>query len=148
MADFDRVLVLETAGKVGRAALAADGNVIAESSLGQERRRASDLALIVDRLLRDANWEPTSLTAVVVGLGPGSYTGLRVGLASAKAMAYAVGCRFFGVETFAAIVARAPDEVRELSVIADALQGNALPPRLPANGERLEADDEVGGCRR
>lgn len=123
MSDFDRVLVLETAGKVGRAALATDGTVVAESALGQERRRASDLALVVDRLLRDAGWEPASLTAVVVGLGPGSYTGLRVGLASAKALAYAVGCRFFGVETFAAIAARAPDEARELSVIADALQG-------------------------
>lgn len=123
MSDFDRVLVLETSGKVGRAALAADGTVVAESALGQERRRASDLALVVDRLLRDAGWEPTSLTAVVVGLGPGSYTGLRVGLASAKALAYAVGGRFFGVETFAAVAARAPDEVRELSVVADALQG-------------------------
>jgi tRNA threonylcarbamoyladenosine biosynthesis protein TsaB len=123
MSDFDRVLVLETAGKVGRAALAADGVVVAESTLGQERRRASDLALVVDRLLREAGWEPTSLTAVVVGLGPGSYTGLRVGLASAKALAYAVGSRFYGVETFAAIAARAPGAVRELSVIADALQG-------------------------
>jgi tRNA threonylcarbamoyladenosine biosynthesis protein TsaB len=60
---------------------------------------------------------------VVVGLGPGSYTGLRVGLASAKALAYAVGCRFFGVETFAAIAMRAPAEVRDFSVIGDALQG-------------------------
>lgn len=123
MSDFDRVLVLDTAGKVGQAALAADGNVVAESTVGTERRRASDLAQVVDRLLRDAGWEPTSLTAVVVGLGPGSYTGLRVGLASAKALAYAVGCRFFGVETFAAIAARSPEPVRELSVIADALQG-------------------------
>ena len=156
MADFDRVLVLETAGKVGRAALAADGNVVAESTLGQERRRASDLAMVVDRLVRDANWEPTSLTAVVVGLGPGSYTGLRVGLASAKAMAYAVGCRFFGVETFAAIVARAPDEVRELSVIADALQGklfrrdyhrtaNRWEPTTPL--QVISGTDWIGGLR-
>jgi tRNA threonylcarbamoyladenosine biosynthesis protein TsaB len=123
MADFDRVLVLETAGKVGRAALMSDDRVIADARLGEERRRASDLALVVDRLFREAEWEPMSLTAVVVGLGPGSYTGLRVGLASAKALAYAVGCRFFGVETFAAIAVRAPAEVRELSVIGDALQG-------------------------
>ena len=80
--------------------------MVAEARLGEERRRASDLGLVVDRLLRDAGWEPMSLTAVVVGLGPGSYTGLRVGLASAKALAYAVGCRFFGVETFAAIAPR------------------------------------------
>jgi tRNA threonylcarbamoyladenosine biosynthesis protein TsaB len=123
MPDFDRVLVLETAGKVGRAALAADRAVIAEARLGEERRRASDLALVVDRLFQEVGWEPRTLTAVVVGLGPGSYTGLRVGLASAKALAYATGCRFFGVETFAAIALRAPEDVGRVSVIADALQG-------------------------
>jgi tRNA threonylcarbamoyladenosine biosynthesis protein TsaB len=123
MPDFDRVLVLETAGKIGQAALAAAGVVIAEARLGEERRRASDLALIVDQLLRETGWEPMSLTAVVVGLGPGSYTGLRVGLASAKSLAYAVGCRFYGVESFAAIAVRAPGDVQEVSVVADALQG-------------------------
>ena len=44
------------------------------------------MALVVDRLFREADWEPKSLTAVVVGLGPGSYTGLRVGLAATGAL--------------------------------------------------------------
>jgi tRNA threonylcarbamoyladenosine biosynthesis protein TsaB len=136
MADFDRVLVLETAGKVGQAALIAGEGVIAESKLGEERRRASDLALVVDELLRTVGWEPTSLTAVVVGLGPGSYTGLRVGLASAKALAYAVGCRFFGVETFAAIATRAPEG--SISVIADALQGKLFRRDYRRSGGTLE----------
>jgi tRNA threonylcarbamoyladenosine biosynthesis protein TsaB len=136
MPDFDRALVLETAGKVGRAALAADGAVVAEARLGEERRRASDLALVVDRLLRETGWEPASLTAVVVGLGPGSYTGLRVGLASAKALAYAVGCRFFGVETFAAVAMRAADG--PVSVIADALQGKLFRRDYRRSGNDLE----------
>jgi tRNA threonylcarbamoyladenosine biosynthesis protein TsaB len=136
MADFDRVLVLETAGKVGQAALIAGEAVVAESKLGEERRRASDLALVVDELLRTVGWEPTNLTAVVVGLGPGSYTGLRVGLASAKALAYAVGCRFFGVETFASIAMRAPEG--SVSVIADALQGKLFRRDYRRSGETLE----------
>lgn len=136
MPEFDRALVLETSGKVGQAALAAGGVVIAEARLGEERRRASDLALVVDRLLREAGWEPASLTAVVVGLGPGSYTGLRVGLASAKALAYAVGCRFFGVETFAAIAERAPDG--PVSVVADALQGRLFCRAYLRAGNSLE----------
>lgn len=142
MPDFDRVLVLETAAPVGRAALAADGVIVAAAELGHERRRASDLALIVDRLLRDAAWEPTRLTAVVVGLGPGSYTGLRVGLASAKALAYAVGCRFFGVETFAAVAVRAPEG--NVSVIADALQGKLFRREYRRRATMLEPTGPLG----
>jgi tRNA threonylcarbamoyladenosine biosynthesis protein TsaB len=146
MADFDRVLVLETASKVGQAALIAGDAVVAEGKLGQERRRASDLALVVNELLRTAGWGPASLTAVVVGLGPGSYTGLRVGLASAKALAYAVGCPFFGVETFAAIASRAP--AGSVSVIADALQGKLFRRdyRRVGNGQEPAGPLEVIGA--
>jgi tRNA threonylcarbamoyladenosine biosynthesis protein TsaB len=74
------------------------------------------------------------LTAVIVGLGPGSYTGLRVGLASAKALAYATGCQFFGVETFAAIALRAPQDFKDISVVADALQGRVFRRDYRRNG--------------
>jgi tRNA threonylcarbamoyladenosine biosynthesis protein TsaB len=91
--------------------------------LEEARRRASDLALVAAELLKGQGWAARQLTAVVVGLGPGSYTGLRVGLASAKALAYGTGAAFFGIETFAAVAVRAPAEVRSLSVVGDALQG-------------------------
>lgn len=123
MAAFDRVLVLETAGPVGQAALASGSEVLGEARLDAGRRRASDLGLAVERLLKATGWTAIELTAVVVALGPGSYTGLRVGLASAKALAYATGAAFFGVESFAAWAVAAPDEVRELSVVADGLKG-------------------------
>lgn len=120
---FDRALILETAGRVGQVALAAGDRVLAEECLEAGRRRASDLAVVVDRLLKAQGWKAPALTAVVVGLGPGSYTGLRVALASAKALTYATGCQFFGVETFAAVALRAPPAVRDVSVVSDALQG-------------------------
>jgi tRNA threonylcarbamoyladenosine biosynthesis protein TsaB len=126
MAAFDRVLVLETAGRVGQVALASGDTVLSEARLEEARRRASDLALAVAEVLKRQGWAARDLTAVVVGLGPGSYTGLRVGLASAKALAYATGAAFFGVETFAALVVRAPSEVCSLTVVGDALQGKVF----------------------
>ena len=123
MGDWDRVLVLETAGRVGQVAVATGDRVLAETRLGEGRRRASDLAQRVADLLRGQGWKAADLSAVVVGLGPGSYTGLRVALASAKALAYATSCRFAGVETFAAIAVRAPAHVSHVSVVGDALQG-------------------------
>jgi tRNA threonylcarbamoyladenosine biosynthesis protein TsaB len=122
MAAFDRVLVIETSGRVGQLALADRRAILRIARLGEDRRRASDLALVADRLLKEQGWAPRELTAVIVGLGPGSYTGLRVALASAKALAYATGCEFFGVETFAAIAMQSGHF--HVSVVADALQGN------------------------
>jgi tRNA threonylcarbamoyladenosine biosynthesis protein TsaB len=132
--DFDRVLVLETSGRVGQVALASGDHVLAEERLTEAHRRASDLALVVNHLLVNRGWKARDLTGVVVGLGPGSYTGLRVGLASAKALAYAIGCQFFGVETFAAIALRAPQEFNEISVVADALQGRVFRRDYHRNG--------------
>jgi tRNA threonylcarbamoyladenosine biosynthesis protein TsaB len=138
MAAFDRVLILETAGRVGQVALASGDGVLAEAPLEQARRRASDLALVVADLLKGQGWAARELTAVAVGLGPGSYTGLRVGLASAKALAYATGAGFYGVETFAAIAARAPSDVRTLSVVGDALQGKLFRHDFRRAGEGWE----------
>jgi tRNA threonylcarbamoyladenosine biosynthesis protein TsaB len=123
MPAFDRTLVLETAGRVGQAALASGPAVVAEARLEEGRKRASDLGSAIERLLNEHGWKASELTAVVVGLGPGSYTGLRVGLASAKALAYATGAAFFGGESFAAWAHAAPGEARELSVVSDALKG-------------------------
>jgi tRNA threonylcarbamoyladenosine biosynthesis protein TsaB len=62
------------------------------------------------------------LDAVIASIGPGSYTGLRVGLMSAKALAYATGCVVLGIETFAAIARQSPPDVDRVAVIADAQQ--------------------------
>ncbi len=121
MATFDRVLVIETSGRVGQVALGTGASIVVEARLESARRRASDLARVVREMLGAQGWSARDLTAIVVGLGPGSYTGLRVGLASAKALAYATGATFLGIETFAAIVARATGD--QVSVASDALQG-------------------------
>ena len=123
MAAFDRALVLETAGRVGQAALASGPAVVAEARLEEGPAAGQRPRLGRRTMLKDHGWKASELTAVVVGLGPGSYTGLRVGLASAKALAYATGAAFFGVESFAAWAHAAPAEARELSVVSDALKG-------------------------
>jgi len=119
--NWDRVLILEMSTAVGQVALASGAVVLAEGQLDRQRRRASDLAAVCQQLLRDHGWRAKDLTAVVVGMGPGSYTALRVGVASATMLAYAAGCAFVGVETFAAYAAQTSGP--HISVIADALQG-------------------------
>ena len=117
-----RFLILETSGRVGQVALAEGETLLAARRLDEARRQARDLAPAVAQLLAEGGWKPRDISAVVVSRGPGSYTGLRVGVMSAKAFAYAAGCPVLAIDAFAAIAAQAPPEASALDVIADAQQ--------------------------
>jgi tRNA threonylcarbamoyladenosine biosynthesis protein TsaB len=117
-----RLLILETSGRVGQVAVAEGEVLCAARRLDEARRHARDLAPAVRDLLAGRGWRPRDVDAVVVGRGPGSYTGLRVGIMSAKAFAYATGCALLAVDTFAAVAAQAPTEAVRLDVLADAQQ--------------------------
>jgi tRNA threonylcarbamoyladenosine biosynthesis protein TsaB len=116
-------LLIETSGRVGRVGLARGDAVVRSAELDASRRHARDLAAVVGAIFDAEGLRPADLTGVMVGIGPGSYTGLRVGVMSAKAFAYATGCRLVPVPTFAAVVLQSPTDARHVWVIADALQG-------------------------
>jgi tRNA threonylcarbamoyladenosine biosynthesis protein TsaB len=119
-----RVLILETSGRVGRLAVAQGSRIVALRQLDEGRRHARDLAPAVAELCRQGGWKVRELEAMLVSRGPGSYTGLRVGIMSAKALAYASGCVFLAIDTFAAIARQAPAEAQHLDILADAQQQN------------------------
>jgi tRNA threonylcarbamoyladenosine biosynthesis protein TsaB len=115
-----RLLILETSGRVGQVALAEGPRLLGIRRLEEARRHARDLAPAVADLVTGQGWKPRDLHGVVVSRGPGSYTGLRVGIMSAKTLAYATGCALLAIDTFAAIALQAPEEARCLDVVADA----------------------------
>jgi tRNA threonylcarbamoyladenosine biosynthesis protein TsaB len=118
-----QLLILETSGRVGQVAVARGETLLGLRRLDEARRHARDLAPAVQDLLTAQGWTAADLDGVIVSRGPGSYTGLRVGVISAKTLAYATGCALLAVDTFAAIAAQAPPEVLCLDVLADAQQG-------------------------
>ncbi|MFO0796450.1 MAG: tRNA (adenosine(37)-N6)-threonylcarbamoyltransferase complex dimerization subunit type 1 TsaB [Gemmataceae bacterium] len=118
-------LVIDTASRTGRLGLVRDGVVVGAAALDAARRHARDLTPTAAALLDAAGVKPSALAGVIVSIGPGSFTGLRVGIMAAKALSYATGCALVAVPTFAAIANRAPAEATNLWVIADALQGQA-----------------------
>lgn len=130
-------MLIETSGRTGRAGLARDGRVIRSCTLAETRRLARDLAPNIAKMLEEENLAPKDVSGVMVSVGPGSYTGLRVGIASAKAFAFATGCPLIAVPTFAAIAREVPEPDREAWVIADALQGLVYIQRY-RNGEALD----------
>jgi tRNA threonylcarbamoyladenosine biosynthesis protein TsaB len=96
-------LAFDTATSVATAALVRDGEV-----LGERASRAVRVLEDADTLLREAGAEPSELGGVVVGTGPGSFTGLRMGLAAARGLALALDVPVAGVSTLDALAAGAP----------------------------------------
>lgn len=93
-----RILAIEASGLTAHAALLDSGRLIAESK-PDERRSAQTLAPSIRQLLNEADWQPTEIGLVAVSLGPGSFTGLRVGVTTAKVFAWASGAEVLGVNT-------------------------------------------------
>jgi len=117
-----RWLLIETSGREGLVGLGFGATVIAEKRLDGSRRHVQDLAPVMSDLLIGANWNPTHVYGVAVSLGPGSYTGLRVGVMSAKAFAFATCCRLVGIPTFDLLARQFDLPALRLDVIADALK--------------------------
>jgi tRNA threonylcarbamoyladenosine biosynthesis protein TsaB len=116
------LLLLETSGRAGWAALAEGERLCGLRRLDEARRHARDLAPAVAELLTAAGWKASDLHAVAVDRGPGSYTGLRLGVMSAKTLAYATGCGLVLLDCFAIVVEQAPPDADRLDVVADAQQ--------------------------
>src|SRR5205823_5164828 len=127
-----KLLIIETSSRVGVVAVADEQRILGERRLDEARRHARDLAPSIRDLLGEAGWKPRDLSAVIVSRGPGSYTGLRVGVMSAKTLAYATGCALVGVDTFAAIALQAPAEAAVVDVIGDAQQDKLYVQRFKA----------------
>ncbi len=117
-----RFLILETSTGAAQVALAQGSCLLERQILEESRRHARELVPAVQELLRTQNWKPNDIDGVLVNRGPGSYTGLRVGIMSAKTFAYATGCALIAGDTMATLAVLAPAEVESLDVFVDAQQ--------------------------
>ena len=115
------VLGIETSGYEGSIALLRDGLVLGEKRLNQPgRRHAQSLVLEVGELLKQNSLKSADIELVAVSRGPGSFTGLRVGMVFAKTFAYATQCRFIEIDTFEVIAENLPNYVKQVIIIEDA----------------------------
>lgn len=137
-------LGVETSGMIGAVALRRAGQTVESVSLQQAgRRHAQTLIAEVDAMLRRAGVTSQQLEVVAASIGPGSFTGLRVGVVFAKTLAYAIGCRLAAVDTFRAIAAACPTEVSEVFVVSDAQRGDLFVGRYSL-GDRTSGPARIG----
>jgi tRNA threonylcarbamoyladenosine biosynthesis protein TsaB len=125
-------LAFDTATSVATSALVRDGEII-----GERASRAVRVLADAEELLEGAGAEPRDLSRLVVGTGPGSFTGVRIGLAAARALAFALELPLAGVSTLDALAAGAPGAVpvvdagrREVFVLLEGAPVVAAPAEL------------------
>jgi len=100
------ILALETATMCGSVALVTENRCIAEFSLQTGETHSRRLLAGIDWVLQEAGIDMSAIAAVAVSLGPGSFTGLRIGLATAKGLAMAAGAKLIGVGTLDGLAAQ------------------------------------------
>lgn len=100
------ILSIETSTKVCSVALARDGQVIAWRESEQGNEHAAKIAVFVSEVLNESGLTCQQLDAVAIGEGPGSYTGLRIGVSTAKGLAYALKIPLIAVSPLQAMANR------------------------------------------
>jgi tRNA threonylcarbamoyladenosine biosynthesis protein TsaB len=123
-------LALETSGRVGSVALAADGRVLAEEQFPHGLQHAARILVVIDSLCKSAGWKPADLNELYVSIGPGSFTGLRIGVTLAKTLALATGVKIVGVPSVQVLARNAPEEARHVIVVLDAKRGQIFTARF------------------
>lgn len=117
------MLAIDTSTLRAAVALETPGGRVLTAPADAARRHAAGLVPAIRDLLRRAALAPRDLATLAVGLGPGSFTGLRVGLAAAKALAYATGCPLVGLDSLEAMARNAPPDAGRVRVAVDAQRG-------------------------
>ena len=117
------ILALDCSAAACSAALWRGGGLAAHRIAAMDRGHAEALMPMVERVMDMAASRYAELDLVAATVGPGSFTGLRIGLAAARGLALAAGVKALGVTSFAAIAEALPDSDRGLAVAIDDRRG-------------------------
>ncbi len=134
-----RVLGLETATRRASVGLLIDGELVAERSEPAQGSHAVSLFPLIDAILQEAGCRVDALDAVAVSSGPGSFTGLRVGISVAKGFARATGVRLVAVPTLEGLARTVDGEPGVVCAVLDALKGELYAACF---------ESSAAGCRR
>jgi len=138
------LLALETATRVTSVALLRGEELLAEAASAGDRTAAEGLLVAVDSVLREAGADVAGLDAFAVSIGPGSFTGLRVGLATLKGLAFGSAQPVAAVPTLAALAYTASRRDLPVVPLLDARRGELYAGAFDLAGERPRALLEDG----
>ncbi len=133
-----KVLAIETSSRAGSLALAVGGELVAVEEFQRNLRHVAELLPAMKRATQRLGWRAEDLEEVYVSAGPGSFTGLRIGITVAKTLAMACQVRLVAVSSLEVIAANAPTQAANVAVVLDAKRGQVFAARFQRqNGQLL-----------
>ena len=137
-----RILALETSTIDGSVAALEDDRVLGQTCLDPQLRTAQSFAPAIAERLQAVDWGPDDVQLIAVTQGPGSFTGLRIGVTAAKTLAYAVGAEVIGVNTLKVIACQTPQDLPQICAVFDAQRQQLFVASFRRRGDDLEAVSE------
>ncbi len=119
-------VAIETSGRIGGLAVGRADELLEAVELAATQRHASELMPMLDRLAQRHDFQPRHIGVVYVSIGPGSFTGLRIGVTVAKMLARTIGCRVVAVPTLDVVARNAPPNENEVAVCLNAKSGRSF----------------------
>ncbi|MBI2218114.1 MAG: tRNA (adenosine(37)-N6)-threonylcarbamoyltransferase complex dimerization subunit type 1 TsaB [Candidatus Rokubacteria bacterium] len=135
-----RLLAVETSTLAGGVALLDGDRLVGEYVLDVRVTHSERLMVAVDRVLGDARWTVHDLEALAVAVGPGSFTGLRIGLGTVKGLAVATGVPVAAVPTLDAMAASLPFAALPVCPVIDARKGEVYASRYRWDASRMRRE--------
>ncbi len=135
------ILSIETGTDICSVGIVRDGELLALRESDEGRDHARKVGVFVDELLREAGIAPDEIDAVAVGMGPGSYTGLRIGVSFAKGFCYGLVCPLIAVNSLAALAEVAREDYEAGIVDVEHWENALLCPMVDAR--RMEVYAQV-----
>ncbi|WP_179395918.1 tRNA (adenosine(37)-N6)-threonylcarbamoyltransferase complex dimerization subunit type 1 TsaB [Lacticaseibacillus absianus] len=121
-----KVLALDTSNQAMSVAVTVDGQLMAETLLNHKKTHSEQLLPTIKRLLAASDLTPAALDRIVVADGPGSYTGIRIAVTTAKTLAYTLDRELVGVSSLAVLAANVTRTKALIVPLMDARRGNVF----------------------
>lgn len=118
-----KLCALDTSTALGSVVLFEDDRLVAEDARRVSNAHGESLLPMIDATFTRAGWRPADVTRWCVGVGPGSFTGVRIGVATVKGIVLGTGAEIVGVGSLEALAAMVPDQSKPIVAAVSAIRG-------------------------
>ena len=132
------ILAVETTAAVASAALLKDGVLVAEREANAGKKHAETLLPLIDALLEENGVTIKQIDLFAVDVGPGSFTGVRIGVSLVNALAFAAGKQVVAIDSLETLALSAGETNRPVAAMIDARNGNAYAALYQAGSTLIE----------